>query len=85
MLARGTSKLRTNSLRDQPRDGGGSACLSPPVTDLRCHRLGAACGDPSGLSSFLGASCWGHVDILELDPNDENVLGQPQVPPGQGT
>lgn len=66
--------------------GGGSACpsacLSPSVAGLRCHRLGAACG-PRTLPS--GASCWGRIDSLGLDPNEENILGQPQVPPGGGT
>lgn len=42
-------------------------------------------GQPVGPGPFPAASCWGRIDSLGLDPNEENILGQPQVPPGGGT
>lgn len=42
-------------------------------------------GQPVGLGPFPAASCWGAIGSLGLDPNEENILGQPQVPPGGGT
>lgn len=41
-------------------------------------------GQPVGPGPFAAASCWGRIDSLGLDPNEGNVLDQPQVPLKEG-